>query len=272
MRFAPFLQDVAGRLASLQPAVALREDPVRWAYALRDAVALAPPALVLSHLDAELEAQALLAGLAADGDWIDRVADAAPLATSGPGAAAVELVATLAGAFRGGLGVAAVLSAPADVAAAAAGALGVRDDPGDRSELADLAADALAGLVSAYAAAGAGTMIVVEHAAGGLDAADRDRSHAPLARALAHHRVDAVICPLAGREPPPGYPLSAPAWDGAGTAPQGAARVDAALWSLDPDAFAARWAAIEAAAGAMLLLSDGAIAADAPPENLRASI
>ncbi len=271
MRFAPVLQEVAGRLASLEPAAALREDPVRWAYALRDAVALAPAALVLSHLDAELEAQALLAGLAGGGDWVDQVADAAPLATSGPGAAAVELVATLAGAFRGGLGVAAVLSAPADVASAAAGPLGVGEDPGDRSELADLAADALAGLVSAYAAAGAGTVIVVEHAAGGLDPSDRDRSHAPLARALAHHRVDSVICPLPGREPPPGYALSAPLWDGTPPPPAGAARLDAALWSLDPDAFAARWAGIAASAGDILVLTDGAIAAAAPPENLRAS-
>lgn len=325
-RTAFVLQDVAGRLAGRDPLAALREDPVAWAYGLRDGVALAEPALVVSHWDPALEAAALAAALADGGDWVDRVVDAAPLAETAPTAAAVELVGTLAGIYRGKAPVAALLSAPATVAAALAPTL-LEDptDDADLAELADLAADALAALLGAYAEAGATTIVVADPSPGAVALADAAASHRPLVRALAHHRLEGVLLAPREGERPEGYAAVAELWDGQGQPPEAAAggagtgsagRSSAAgkvplatppasgtappaappaasaappstptdgqppaalalalsVFTALPAEFAAAWPAIAAAAGDGLLLSAGPVPADAPPENLRATV
>ena len=137
---------------------------MRWAYALRDAVALLHPDVVVSHLDETLEADAV-----ASADLLD-------LANAPPVTAAVELVATLAGIFRGAPPVAATLTGPAALAARI----------GDASEdgLLD-AADALAALARAYADAGANVLVVFEPPRSGL--------LGPIERAAAHRRVELVV-------------------------------------------------------------------------------
>jgi hypothetical protein len=149
-RRAPILQDVAARMAE-RPASDLRQDPVAWAYALRDAVALAKPDLVVSHLDPALEADALPLGA---GDPVDALLDVEDLPARQP------------------------------VAARLAGAAGAE---ADLEELADVAADLLAGLVEAYAAAGATTIVIAEWAASPAATAA-----GPLERAAAHARIEAV--------------------------------------------------------------------------------
>lgn len=178
-RSAPILQEVAGRLAE-RPVSDLRSDPVGWAYALRDAVAIAKPDLVVSHLDPELEAAALPRG---EGDPVDALLDVEDLASLPPVAAAVELVRTLAGLPGYGGRVVATVTSPADVAARLAGGdLGAEDV----EELADVVADLLAGLVEAYAAAGAGTVVIAEWSDPGHEA------NGPLLRAAAHARIETV--------------------------------------------------------------------------------
>ena len=75
----------------------------------------------------------------------------------------VELVKTLTVLFRAGPIVAASVTGPASVAAALADDL-LGEDPSedDRLELADVCADALAGLIGAYGEAGASKIVVVE--------------------------------------------------------------------------------------------------------------
>lgn len=192
-RRAPILQDVAAHLAGLAADTRLA-DPVRWAYALRDAAALAAPDLLVSHHDPALEAAALRAALAADDDWLVRVLDAAPLADTPPAAAAVQLVATLAG-IPLDAPVAAALSGPGTVAAhLAPDLLPPGADPDDRAELADVVGDALAALAGAYATAGAACVVVVDTPDGHafLTPAERHRALSPIARAAAHARVELV--------------------------------------------------------------------------------
>jgi len=276
LRLAPILQDVAARLAG-RPAGAWRTDPVGWAYALRDAAGLARADVVVSHLDPALEADALGAALADAGDWADRLADAAPLAETEPAAQAVELVRTLAGAFRGsGTAVAATLSGPCSVAAVTAPALGVGDDPDDRAELADLVGDALAALAGAYAGAGADLVIVVEDDVTFVRQEDRAAAHAPLLRAIGHQRREGVLCwPPGGGEPPARYDAPALPWDGEGEAPAARAlRLAASCWAGAPAEVRARWPALLDAArasGATLVLSDGPLPGDVQPESLLAA-
>ncbi|WP_205699310.1 uroporphyrinogen decarboxylase family protein [Conexibacter sp. SYSU D00693] len=279
LRIAPVLDEVAARLSG-RPRTDRLRDPVGWAYALRDAVAVAEPAVVVSHLDGELEAAALRAALAGGAHWSDRLLDAAPLARTAPTAEAAELVRTLVGVGRAGRPVAATLTGPWTVAARLAPeVLGdAAHDAGAQAELADLVADALAALLGAYAEAGASLVVVVEEGAGALDDVDRAGAHRPLVRALAHHRLDGVLWlpdgvgadAVAG-----GYAAVARAWAGTGEPPAGGAvRLDPALWDQDPGAFAARWPAIAAAAeraGADLVLSDGPVPGGAPAANLRAA-
>jgi uroporphyrinogen-III decarboxylase len=171
---------------------------MRWAYALRDAVALADVDVVVSHVDDRLEADALAAAIAAvEGDWVDRVLAAPPLAQLAPVSAGVELVQTLAGLYRPSPPappIAATMTGPATVAAYLAAQL-LGDDPAedDLVELADLAADALAGLIGAYAEAGAQRVAITEPDPGALAPEDVTGAHRPLVRALAHHRVDGEL-------------------------------------------------------------------------------
>ena len=109
-------------------------------------------------------------------------------------------------------------------------------------------ADALAGLVGAYA--GAGLVIVREPDAAFLPDADtQERAHGPVARALVHHRADALLSLPAARDlAGAGYPAVARDWEGEGDAP-GHPRLPAALWTMEPATFAERWGARPRAAG-----------------------
>ena len=244
-RYAPILQEIGGRLTGESPAL-LRSDPMRWAYALRDAVELARPDLVVSHFDDRLEADTVLGAGRPDGDPIGWLAGVPELATLRPAAAAVELVGTLAGIYRspGDPPVAATLTGPATLAARLAPELfpaGAGAD--ERIDLADLAADLLAALARAYADAGAAVLIVLERQPE-LLVTDADRAAAlePLARAAAHRRVELLT--------------SGPG-DG----------VPAEVWSSPPHEFAAAWEHAEA--GALdLLISDGPVPAGIPLGNL----
>ncbi len=275
-RLAPILQDVVGRLAA-QPIDTRREDPVAWAYALRDVAALARPAVLVSHLDPALEADALRAALPGGDHWADRLTGVGAPAQIEPTAGAVELVRTLVGAARGsGMAIAATLSGPCSVAARLAGHLGVGEDPHARVELADLVADALASLIGTYADAGADPIIVVEEDAAFVTAEELTAVHSPLVRALGHHRREGVLwwpADGAGQEPS-GYAASARTWDGVADPPPGRAlRLATSCWAGDPAVVAARWPALLRAAddaGATLLLSDGPLDPDVPPENLGA--
>lgn len=163
-----------------RPASDLRSDPVGWAYALRDAIAIANPEAIVSHLDPALEADALPAG---DGDPVDALLDVEDLPSLPPVAAAVELVGTLSGLPGYGGRVVATITAPADVAAR----LAVASADVDLEELADVAADLLAGLVEAYAAAGASTVVVAE-----WEPSPHATTADPLLRAAAHARIEAL--------------------------------------------------------------------------------
>lgn len=269
-RLAPVLHELAGRLAG-RPVTDARAEPMQWAYALRDAAGLAHPDVLISHWDPALEADALRAGLGdGDGDWVDRLLAAPPLAETQPAAAAVELVRTLAGLFRSGTEVAAAMTGPASTAAALAPALLLEDAaPDDRVELADLCADALAGLVGAYGEAGAALVVVVEHDTRFLDASDVAGVQGPLVRALAHQRVEGVlVAPAEIDAEAAGYGATARRWDGSGSAPD-VALVPADVWALPPEQFAERWPALAAAAGSVLLISDGPLPAAMPLENLQ---
>lgn len=234
-RLALALQDVAALRAG-GDASSARTDPVAWAYTLRDAIALADPELVVAHHDPALEADTLLALVAAaDGDWVDRLLDGGPLAGAAPATSVVDLVRTLAALPGLGERVVATVTAPAAVAALLTSALTVHGYGGDedRDELTDLVADALAGLVGAYAAAGAALVIV-----SGTDGLG------PLVRAAAHAHL----------------PLAAVG--------DGAALLPASAWSGDAQALAA---AVAAAGPADILLSDGPVPGDASPALLRAA-
>jgi hypothetical protein len=265
-RVAPILGDLAGRLSGRPPATA-RSEPMAWAYALRDAAALARPDVLVSHWDPALEADALAEAVGeGEGDWVDRLLAAPDLACTPPASAAVELVATLAGLFRSGPEVAATVTGPASVAAVLAPVLLDGDAAaGDPAELADMCADKLAGLIEAFVGAGATLVFVVEHEIDFLEPQDAVLAHAPLVRSLAHQRVDGVLVGAEGA----GYPSTAARWDGAGPAPE-VALLDPDLWSLDPPRFAERWPVLAARAGA-LLLSDGPLPAAMPLENLQAA-
>ncbi|HZO06896.1 MAG TPA: hypothetical protein VFB52_10955, partial [Solirubrobacterales bacterium] len=101
-----------------------------------------------------------------------------------PVSGAVELVGTLAGMPGYSGRVVATVTSPHDMAARM---LDVRPAKGDLDELTEVAADLLAGLVEAYAGAGA-SMVVMANWTPAPDAG----TLAPLERAAAHARVDAV--------------------------------------------------------------------------------
>jgi hypothetical protein len=259
------------RLGGVSP-VQARTEPTRWAYALREAVALAGPDVLVSHWDPKLEADALRAGIGPGDDWVDQMLAAPALAQAPPTIAAVELVGLLAGLYRSGLPIAAAVSGPVTVAAALAqGLLGASPAAGDRVELAELCADALAALIAAYGDAGASIVLVVEHHTSLLAGADAAGVHSPLLRAIAHQRLSAVLLAPDGFGGSIGYEAVATRWDGSGPPPAVAA-IDAGLWALPPEQFAERWRELKdgGATAGVLLLSDGPLPAAMPLENLQA--
>ena len=80
-RSAPILQDVAATHSG-RPVSDLRADPVSWAHALCDVVALARPDVIVSHLDPHLETDALALGDATD--IVDALYDVEDLAMLRP--------------------------------------------------------------------------------------------------------------------------------------------------------------------------------------------
>lgn len=241
-RYAPILQQVAGRIAGAEPFH--RTDPMRWAYALRDAAQIAQPDIVVSHVDDRLEADALLASGVVTDDFVAQVMSTPPLAVIEPTSCAVELVRTLVGIYRGGPKggpvVAAGLTGPATVAARlSAELLGEDPAPDDRLELAELACDALVGLAGAYADAGAALLLVFEPERDFVADADTLR---PLQRTAEHLRVELAVAS-------PG--IQAEVWELSGEEFDAAFERDAALRCGEP------------------MLSDGPVPATVAPEVLR---
>lgn len=251
MLLAPVLQDVAARMAGADPRQRL-ETPDRWAYVLRDAIALAAPDWIVTHHDLELEAQAL-ADITEDPDDVAF----ADLSASRPGAAALELTATLAALYPGAE-VAASVTGPATVAAGLsehapfAGA--------DRDALWLDCGDALAALAAAHAGRGATRVIVWEGLAADADGDAARDAHEAIVRRLAHAGVPAL---LAGPEAldAPGYSARADLTSG-----RGARLLAAAAFS---DWERLERALDEAAGSGGVALSDGPVPGDCDLPSLR---
>lgn len=244
MSFAPVLQEVAARVSGTEPA-AMREQPQRWAYALREAVSLLAPDWIVSHHDLDLEADAARAAADDLGDALD-----VPLADSAPASAALELTETLVGLYPHAV-VAASVSGPAAMATRLLA--GDDDDEADALDVLDLCGDALAGLAAALVERGAGRIVVWEPDRGAFAADDVAAAHQPLLRRLETLGAAAVLCSapdLSGD----GYAAHATPSSG-----RGATLIAAdAFPSGDGDA-SGLIAAIEAAAADEVVLTDGPI-------------
>lgn len=244
---APVLQDVAARVGGREPEQRL-SAPDRWAYALRDAAALARPDWLVTHFDLDLEAAAVVSLGLEPGDLLD-----AQIGQSEGGAAALELTATLAALYPQDV-VAASLTGPVTTVARLAA---LRGEPVD--DLADAAldcGDALAAYAAEHVARGARRIVVWEPEADALDADALAEAHAAILRRLALLEVEALVAgPEAAGEA--GYPRSAAASSGRGAA------------LLSPEAFRGRAELAQALAEAAeiageggVLLSDGPVPAD----------
>ena len=254
MQLAPVLQEVAARVNPTPPEERLRQ-PARWAYALRDAVALARPDWIVTHHDLELEALAAA-------EQVDTVEDApdADLAATALGGAALELTETLRGLYSSGI-IAASVTGPVTMAACLASTLGERDI--DLETAALDCGDVVAALAAAHAERGASRVIVWEPDAGGLEPGALAQAHEPLLRRLALLGLDAVAVGAEGLRDCD-YAALACATGGRGAAMLGAgafgdrASLDAAL------------AGAEASAGAAaVLISDGPVPGDCDLTALR---
>lgn len=246
MALALALDELAARLTGTEPDGAA---PEAWAYALREAVALARPDVLICGWGGAAQTAALAA--IADGaeDVVDALYDAPPLAEAPPVAHALEVVRTLAALYPGAPRLAAVVRGPCSAAAAL----------GADQEAAEVAADLLAALAGAYGEAGAELVLVVED----LAPAD-ERAHSPVVRALEHQRLDAVLLAPAGGGPA-GHARCGEPWSLGGAAPD-VAVVDPALWIAGDDAFAAGRAAIAGTPG--LVVVAGQLPGDLALERL----
>jgi len=254
MQFAPVLQEVAARVNATPPEERLRR-PGRWAYALRDAVALARPDWIVTHHDLQLEALAA----AEEVDSVENAPDA-DLAASALGGAALELTETLRGLYPSGI-IAASVTGPVTMAARLAARLAESDI--DLEAAALDCGDAVAALVAAHAERGASRVIVWEPDAGRLEPGALAQAHEPLLRRLALLGVDAVAVGAESLRDCD-YAALACATGGRGAALLGAdafddsASVDAAL------------AGVQESAGAdAILISDGPVPGDCDLTALR---
>lgn len=250
MTFAPVLSEVAAELTGRSPS--LVDDPTTWAYTLRDAVELARPDWIVSHHDLGLEASALT-GPVSD---VDAVGDVV-LARTPAGLAVGEAVRTLAGLFPGVV-VAASVTGPATVAAAACRAFEL-DPQGDEGiDLLDVSADVIAAYAAALAEHGADRVLVWETDPGAFDPADIASAHRPLVRRLGTIGTPAALC-HDGRVEVDGY--------GAVADPQHGL-VDPAVF-----ATAATFADVLATPGAAgpLLVTAGPVPASCDPAVLRSA-
>ncbi|BBG02371.1 MULTISPECIES: hypothetical protein [Pseudonocardia] len=257
MDFVPVLDLVAARMAGVP--VGARTDPARWAYHLRDAIALARPDWVVTHHDPLAEPDAVRE---AGGDPLDR-----PLATAAAVEPLVELTRVLAGLFPRAT-VAASLTGPVAMARALAGA-----DPGGgpagepAPDLVADCADALAELASAQVQAGARRLLVWEDAASLAGALD------PLLRRAATLGTPVVVRGGTG----PG----ATGGDGAGSVLHAGPDGDGGALLVDPavvaagsagesdEPFGTLWRRWRAVPGARLVLTDGPLPLDCDLGRLR---
>jgi hypothetical protein len=237
---APVLHDFAARLAGRDPSD-WRTDSMRWAYELREAVSIARPAWIVSHYDAQFEADAI-GELAAQPDAVWDV----DVASDGPFAPGITLVRTLAQLDLGP--VAASITGPLQIARLLASRW---DAAPVLDELQEACGDVVAALIAAYAEAGAGEILVWEPEA----AHQPDRAaaaHGSMVRraALAGARVS-----LAGTAPLEGYARAM----GHGLALIAATAAD------DIEAWQA---AAESAGADAVVLTDGPVPGDVTAEAL----
>jgi hypothetical protein len=238
---APVLQDVAARVSGQEPGQR-RRAPDRWAYAVRDAAALARPDWIVTHVDPGLEAQALAGLELAPDDLLDADLPATPAGT-----AVLVLTEILAALHPHGV-VAASITGPLTIAQQLVG------DAPDALETAALdCGDVLAALVAEHLARGAREIIVWESAAGALAPEALAGAHAPILRRLELAEAGGLIVgPEAVRHA--GYARWAAPSGGEGAA------------LLAPDAFAEHATLVAALAAAAatagpggVLLSDGPV-------------
>lgn len=180
--FAPVLDRVAARIAGVDPC--WRSDPTRWAYCLREAVALVRPDWVITHFDPHAEADAVTASVTQTTEVVDVELAGTPIL-----AAALELTTVLAGLYPA-QPVAASVTGPGLLSRFLAERFSTPDE-----DFADLIADVgdlIGVLVGSYVAAGADRILVWEPA----DDCHGDLvdAHAPLVRRLDTMGVPAVLC------------------------------------------------------------------------------
>jgi len=244
VQLAPVLQEVAERLSATAPEERLRQ-PARWAYALRDAVALARPDWIVTHHDLDLEAR----GAAEQVDTVEDVPDADLLA-SVLGGAALELTATLRGIYPSGI-VAASVTGPATMAARLA--LRFAENDIDLETGAFDCGDVVAALVAAHVERGASRVIVWEPGSGALESDALARAHEPILRRLALLGVDAVAVGAEGLSETTYAALAC------ATGGRGAALLGSETFS-DSASLDGALATAEASAGAdAVVLSDGPV-------------
>lgn len=185
--FAPVLDRVAARIAGGPPC--WKTNPTRWAYCLREAVALVRPDWVITHFDPHAEADALTGEVTASAAVVDVDLARTPIL-----AAALELTTVLVRLYPA-QPVAASVTGPGQLSSILAQRFSTPDD-----DLPDLIADVgdlLGVLAGSYAAAGAGRILVWESAE--IDPMDDlvdevADAHGPLLRRLDTMGVPAVLC------------------------------------------------------------------------------
>jgi hypothetical protein len=239
---APVLHDVAGKLAGRDPA-GWSEDPMRWAYAVREAVSMVKPDWVVSHFDTKFECGAI-AKLATAPDEVWDVA----VVGDGPFAPGIELVSTLAS-LDPSWTVAASVTGPVTTARLLCEHWELPAQ--DMEDLQDACGDVIAALAAAYAEAGASEIIVWEQDA--PDASERmEAVHSALAKRAAHVGIPVS---LVGPARCSGYTRTVGA---------GIRALDANL-ACEP---AALRAALSDVGPGTVALTDGPVPGDAAPEAL----
>jgi hypothetical protein len=235
---APVLHDLAGTLTGQEPSD-WTQDAMRWAYAVREAVSMVKPTWVVSHFDLEFEARAITdIASEPDGVWdVEVTAD-------GPFAPGIELVRTLAS-IDPSWTVAASVTGPVRTARALAERWRVEVE--DLDELSEACGDVSAALMAAYAEAGAREIVVWEGECG-----DDPAAHRALTRRAA---LAGVPLTLVGSSRLEGYGRTVGA--GVVSVPAGAAAVSGA-WG----------AALLGAAPDSVVITDGPVPGNAPPEAL----
>jgi hypothetical protein len=235
---APVLHELAGTLTGQDPSD-WSGDAMRWAYAVREAVSMVKPTWVVSHFDLEFESRAI-AELASEPDEVWDV----EVTADGPFAPGIVLVRTLAN-IDATWTVAASVTGPVRMARALAERWNVEAEGLD--ELQEACGDVTAALVAAYAEAGAREVLVWETECG-----DAPAPHRAVTRRAALVGVRLALVASAQLE---GYTRTV----GAGIVSVVAATAaDPAAW---------RTALLEAGSDS-LVITDGPVPADTPPEAL----